>query len=533
MKYIYISALLLLLFPLSVSAVLVDGYCFLENQTVHDSIQIVFQADSPSAVTDTAYTDINGYYSTDVQTGIYDITYSHRYYISGYLLDQFFVSNITLPNVTLQYGTLISGYIEGILEGTLYYVTGDITVNIGDSLIIEPGATFLFQGNYYFDILGYIYAVGTELDSINFISMAGYPAWNGILFSMVSDANSIMKYCTIAGSDGSGLCLNYAQTTIENCLIKGNTVGSSDAGGLIIGGDSSPVIRDCKIIDNSSVYGGGISCNNLSHSLFENCIIEDNHVTFDGGAANIEDSAHPQFKNCVFRNNGPNGGVRIRENASAAFTNCVIDSNWDTGSDGYGIKCLNNASVTLVNTVVQGNSYYGVNFAGTGTHSITFSDFYRNGYGNFGGNVPPFLGQLVTTNFNGDSCDIYYNIYQDPLFVDPVNGNYNLQAGSPCIDAGDPNSPLDPDGTIADIGAFYFDQSSLAIQDVIITVQGNDIHLQWSPVPIAVNYKIYASENPYFTPAPELLIGTSTAPEFTHQNIVPEGQCFYRIVYEY
>ena len=29
---------------------------------------------------------------------------------------------------------------------------------------------------------------------------------------------------------------------------------------------------------------------------------------------------------------------------------------------------------------------------------------------------------------------------------------------SPCIDAGDPNSPLDPDGTIADMGAYYFNQ---------------------------------------------------------------------------
>jgi len=30
---------------------------------------------------------------------------------------------------------------------------------------------------------------------------------------------------------------------------------------------------------------------------------------------------------------------------------------------------------------------------------------------------------------------------------------------SPCIDAGDPSSPLDPDGTIADMGAYYFYQN--------------------------------------------------------------------------
>jgi len=36
--------------------------------------------------------------------------------------------------------------------------------------------------------------------------------------------------------------------------------------------------------------------------------------------------------------------------------------------------------------------------------------------------------------------------------------DFHLTASSPCIDAGDPTSPLDPDSTFADMGAFYFDQ---------------------------------------------------------------------------
>lgn len=43
------------------------------------------------------------------------------------------------------------------------------------------------------------------------------------------------------------------------------------------------------------------------------------------------------------------------------------------------------------------------------------------------------------------------------LQIDP--SDYYLQADSPCIDAGDPNSPLDPDGTRADMGAYYYNQS--------------------------------------------------------------------------
>jgi hypothetical protein len=41
-----------------------------------------------------------------------------------------------------------------------------------------------------------------------------------------------------------------------------------------------------------------------------------------------------------------------------------------------------------------------------------------------------------------------------PLFSDPANGDYTLQCASPCIDAGDPDSPPDPDGTVADLGAY-------------------------------------------------------------------------------
>ena len=39
------------------------------------------------------------------------------------------------------------------------------------------------------------------------------------------------------------------------------------------------------------------------------------------------------------------------------------------------------------------------------------------------------------------------------------DSQYHLSSTSPCIDAGDPTSPLDPDGTISDMGAYYFDQS--------------------------------------------------------------------------
>ena len=81
-----------------------------------------------------------------------------------------------------------------------------------------------------------------------------------------------------------------------------------------------------------------------------------------------------------------------------------------------------------------------------------------------------------------DICDSENANCENVLFEDPQFAEgYTLQYTSPCIDSGDPESPLDPDGTIADMGAYYFDQSiaigdlnddgSININDIIILVQ--------------------------------------------------------------
>ena len=71
-------------------------------------------------------------------------------------------------------------------------------------------------------------------------------------------------------------------------------------------------------------------------------------------------------------------------------------------------------------------------------------------------------GSSNSTNFTIVSCNLSEpyagtgNIQSDPLFTNAAANDFHLLPFSPCIDAGSPASPLDPDGSSADIGQFPF-----------------------------------------------------------------------------
>ncbi|MBU1706919.1 T9SS type A sorting domain-containing protein, partial [bacterium] len=199
---------------------------------------------------------------------------------------------------------------------------------------------------------------------------------------------------------------------------------------------SSPTFTDCPISDNTASFGGALFCWRECSPTFTHCILIGNS-TLDGGAVYC-DEASPSFTNCTLSGNSAsrNGGCMYSLDSSPSFNSTVV-----AYTGGEGMYFWNSAGSQIEYCDIYG---------GIGNDFVFYNDDSSQG--------PPDIGRLITTNANDDSCDTYYNIFFDPMFVDTLSGDYHLAVGSPCIDAGDSELPFDPDTTIADIGAFYFDQ---------------------------------------------------------------------------
>jgi len=144
----------------------------------------------------------------------------------------------------------------------------------------------------------------------------------------------------------------------------------------------------------------------------------------------------------------------IRPAGELTVDRCTFARN---GPGRAGVIRVSGGNATIQNSIFA-YSFLGVAICrAAGTQQVSHCDFYGNGSGDlFDDNLPDF-GVIDTVNANGDSCDGYFNVFRDPMFADTAADDYHLTWGSPCIDAGDPASPPDPDGTVADMGAEYYD----------------------------------------------------------------------------
>ena len=217
-------------------------------------------------------------------------------------------------------------------------------------------------------------------------------------------------------------------------------------------------------------FGGGLSCDESTFSI-SNCIILNNNASRDGGGIWCSNS-NLIINNCTITLNSARqcgGGLYIRV-STVEITGSLITYNQDS-SHGAGMEVLMSEIIVRSSTIANNSSiqpslYMRIRNRSTG--------FFENCilWGNATGITQLEDGANISflfVDYEGGRNNIHLNeselgwnennFDEDPLFVDPENGDFHLAENSPCIDTGDPDSPEDPDGTRADMGAFYFDQT--------------------------------------------------------------------------
>jgi len=280
---------------------------------------------------------------------------------------------------------------------------------------------------------------------------------------------------------------------------------------------SNPILKNINLIDNA-ISGNTITthlhCDKYSNPIYENLTISTSYPQVNAQAITSDWHSHPIFINCSVIGNKTNpqinhlGAVDVGTYASPIFINTLIADNYGdicsgiaglySGDDIYLINCtivdndycsegtirlVYNSHVTLINTILRNDPAIEIYF-----HPIHDPNSATIEYCNIQGG-----SAAIAVNNNGTLNWGEGNIDEDPLFVGGEPYSYELLPGSPCIDAGTPDTTgLNlPDTDLAgnprvvngriDIGAYEWQGVGIEKPDTLFT---NKLYLfQNSPNP--------------------------------------------------
>jgi hypothetical protein len=247
--------------------------------------------------------------------------------------------------------------------------------------------------------------------------------------------------------NGRGFVFNMGENADSKLMGLTITNGYGMVGGAIYSyNDSSPLITNCVIRNNSALFGGGIACTNgKSYPVITNCKITANSALWGGGGIYLNGSS-PTIQNCIISKNvapeGEGGAIYSECSGNPLIVNCTISGNVASASAG-AIYCFNASNLSINNSILWGDmapyaSEVMVGNMGDPTSiQISYCDIQ-------GGEQNVKLADGCTVEWGQGNIDI------DPCFVNPDSNDYHLLEESPCIDAGDPEFVAGPDETDID-----------------------------------------------------------------------------------
>lgn len=396
--------------------------------------------------------------------------------------------------------------LAAIAGATVLYVPGQYptiqsgldAASYGDTVLVAPGTYYEY---WIMMANGVVLTSSHGVDSTVIDANSLGPV---IMCSGVDDRTVISGFTIQHGyypCAGGIDCYNGASPRIENNWIRDNEAYIFGGGGVYCWGDASPMIVGNRIEANqtsgdgggiqcitagspqihgnliignvATAYGGGIYATNCFVEIVGNVITNNSAPHYSGGGINLVYADALIYDNIICENvteSGVGGGISVRGAWDVVIARNQIYRN--AATKGGGIACSRDARPLIANNTIHGNVAMPQGGGGIYCIDSTSAEIIHNIITEavHGGGIsvadtlsfPLIAYNDVWGNAGGDylGCESGIgDISEDPLYVGKARNDFRLLWGSPCIDAGHPDS-LDPDSTRRDMGALFFDQST-------------------------------------------------------------------------
>ena len=341
-----------------------------------------------------------------------------------------------------------AGFANDIYAGsnqTLSVYADTFTMAMADGHLIADPAELEFSANfgYYDPIYGDIY-ISPDGDNFDNGITPATPLKNiyiALIRAVPDQANRINVY--LAPGNYSSLSnqelfpinaksyVNIQGTNAEDCILQSDSLNSVMA-----------AIKDTGMAFTNLTITGGRHGFDLDHSRgieISYSIIKNNNSDPEYGGGILAEYSSLDLHRNIITNNSANW---VGGGAYFLYSVCRLENNTFYGNyvDDHG------GAIAF-----QQSNIYSVN-------NIFWHDHSDNGENEIAtigtGGIFEFNYNDIEGGFAGEG-----NINEWPIFIGAPSGNFHIRPRSPCIDTGDPRSPLDPDGTRADMGVFYYDQN--------------------------------------------------------------------------